>query len=211
MNTPNQDIRDKIILQALEDVAFEGWHWHIIEEAGVKAGYGEDMAFAVFPEKLEEALAHFSDWADRRMVQDLSTVDVKEMRVRDRIKTGVETRFKILEPYKEAVRAANAYWIIPPRKVQAMKLLWKTADKIWIWAGDEATDYNHYTKRILLSGVMMATTMVWLNDKSVSHQDTSSFLDRRINNVLTVGKGAGKILGPVFKKFKFMNKERVEI
>ena len=192
MNTRNQDIQDKIILAALDDVAFDGWHWHVIEAAGVKAGFNEDMAFAVFPEALEDAMAHFSDWADREMMKELANVNPDALRVRDRIKCGVEARLKILEPYKEAVRAASVYWLVPPHKIQATKLVWKTSDVIWTWAGDEATDYNHYTKRTLLSGVLTTTTMAWLNDKSVDHQDSKAFLERRISNVLKIGQGAGK-------------------
>ncbi len=81
------------------------------------------------------------------------------------------------------------------RKPAATKMVWYSADKIWEWAGDTATDYNRYTKRGLLSGVITATMLVWVHDKSEGYQKTSDFLDRRIDNVLVVGKLAGKILG----------------
>lgn len=197
MNTRNQEIQDKILLHALEDVAFEGWQWSVIEGAAVNAGYDEDMAIAVFPEKLSDVLAYFSNWADRQMLSALENQKPEDMPVRLRIKTAVLTRLKILEPHKEAVRAASIYWLIPPREIQATKLVWKTADAMWHWAGDTAQDYNHYTKRGLLSGVITATTLAWLNDTSEDHQETDAFLDRRIANVLSVGKVAGKILGPI--------------
>jgi ubiquinone biosynthesis protein COQ9 len=34
------------------------------------------------------------------------------------------------------------------------RLLWDSADSIWRWAGDTATDENHYSKRAILSGVL---------------------------------------------------------
>ncbi len=90
-------------------------------------------------------------------------------------------------------------------------MVWQTADVIWNWAGDEAEDYNHYTKRILLSGVITATTVRWLNDKSENHHETHEFLDRRINNVLKLGQGAGKILGPILGQFKNLKKKKAEV
>jgi hypothetical protein len=45
-----------------------------------------------------------------------------------------------------------------PRPAQNLslgaRLLWEAADAIWRWAGDTATDENHYTKRLILSGVI---------------------------------------------------------
>ena len=201
-------IRDKILLAALDDVIFDGWQWHVVEKAAETAGYSADMAFAVFPEKLPDVLKHFSDWADRQMLAVLENVDIDTMRIRDRIRLAVLERLTILEPYKEAVRSASSYWLSPVRKLEGAKVIWDTADKIWIWAGDEATDYNRYTKRGLLAGVITSTTIVWMNDKSANYQKTRDFLDNRIENVLMVGKAVGKILGHV-KSFKppFKRKE----
>jgi ubiquinone biosynthesis protein COQ9 len=36
-------------------------------------------------------------------------------------------------------------------------LLWESADALWRWAGDAATDENHYSKRAILSGVLAST------------------------------------------------------
>ena len=35
-----------------------------------------------------------------------------------------------------------------------LKLAWESADHLWRWAGDEATDWNHYSKRTILSGIL---------------------------------------------------------
>lgn len=197
MSDFNQEIKDKILLSALTDVPFDGWRWDVIQNAAVKCGLERDMAQAVFPDKIMDVLRHFSNWADRQMLDALVAVKPESLRVRDRIRMGVEKRLEVLVPYKESVRAASIYWLVPSRKVEAAKQIWKTADVIWNWAGDTAQDYNHYTKRGLLSGVIGATTMAWLNDKSPNHQDSLEFLDRRLDEVLKIGKFTGGILKPV--------------
>lgn len=195
MTKKNQDIQDQILLKALEDVPFDGWTWDVVEQAAEKAGFSADMAAAVFPDQLSGVLRHFSNWADRQMMQALSLVEYQDMRVRDKVKRGVEERIKVLEPHKEAVKAASAYWFRPFRKFEAGRLVWKTADKIWLWAGDEAKDYNHYTKRVLLSGVITSTMLAWMNDNSDNSQETLDFLDRRIDNVLGIGRIIGNLKG----------------
>jgi len=70
--------------------------------------------------------------------------------------------------------------------------VWRSADRFWAKAGDTATDYNRYTKRALLSGVIASTTLFWLTDNSEEHAASWAFLDSRIENVLAMGKRLGK-------------------
>jgi len=192
MNNDSFDKQEKILLAALEDVPFDGWSWSVVEDAAIKVGYDKAMAQAVFPEKLEDVLRFFSFWADQKMVEELEKIDTANMGVRERVETAVIKRFKVLEPYKESVRAKSVYWLSPFRKIAAAKIIWTTSDVIWEWAGDQATDYNRYTKRGLLSGVLVSTSVAWLNDTSDNHQETLAFLERRLDNVLKVGKFIGK-------------------
>ena len=54
-------------------------------------------------------------------------------------------------------------------------------------------DYNWYSKRILLSGVVNSTQLHLLQDKSPDYQDTWQFLERRLQDVGTMGMNIGKI------------------
>ena len=190
--TRNESIKDKILETALPDIPFDGWTAAVLERAAISAGYKKEMAVSVFPKGVHDALVHFSGWADRQMLESLKKTNPVSLKVRERIALGVRLRFEKLEPHREAERLAIAYWMRPFRKLEGVKLVWKTADAIWNWAGDTATDYNHYTKRGLLSGVVTATAFFWLNDQSMGCKDSWAFLERRIENVLSVGKIVGR-------------------
>lgn len=198
MKTSSTDqIRDRLLEQALPDIAFDGWVWPVAEAAAIACGYDKTMAKAVFPGGLPDFVAHLSDWADRQMLDSLTPVDVSDMRIRDKVHLGVMTRIEILAPWKEAMRRAVTYWSVPTRGLTAGRLLWRSADRIWVWAGDTATDYNRYTKRALLSGVISATTLAWLNnDDAGDLSEVEAFLDRRIENVMLVGKTIGRFKKP---------------
>ena len=79
-----------------------------------------------------------------------------------------------------------------PRHLALPKMVWRTADAIWREAGDTATDHNHYTKRLLLSGVITSTTLYWLNDDSPGQEKTWEFLDARIDGAMKLGRGLGQ-------------------
>lgn len=193
MKPANEPIKRAILETALPNVPFDGWTMTMLENAALSAGYSKAMVISVFPQGVRDVLIYLSIWADDRMLQVLKTANPISMRVRDRVALAVRTRFEILAPHKEAERLAIAYWMRPLRKWEAGKLVWKTADAIWQWAGDTATDYNRYTKRGLLSGVLTATTLFWLDDKSQDHTESWGFLDRRIDNVLSIGKIVGRL------------------
>jgi ubiquinone biosynthesis protein COQ9 len=193
-----QDIRDRILASLLPDLAFDGWTWDGAVKAAMTAGYDRHMATAVFPGGLGDVLDHFSGWADRQMLERLEKIDPEDLRVRDRVRIAVQKRIEVLAPWKEAVRLASRYWAVPYRAGHAGRLVWRTADCIWIWAGDTATDYNRLTKRTLLSGVLSSTMLVWLADREPGLERTHAFLDRRIENVMRLGQFIGKIKKPGF-------------
>lgn len=212
MMNDNQNIPDRILISLLPDVPFDGWTWDGVKKAAIGAGFDADMAQAVFPNRVSDVLKHFSDWADRQMLEHLQEIQTQDMRIRERIQIAVMTRMNVLYPYKEAVRAGAGFWMRPTQKMAGGKILWKSADKIWNWAGDDATDYNHYTKRALLSGVIATTMMAWLQDESGDLKETENFLARRIENVLMIGGSAGKVIGTIqkFMPFAYYSRQRKE-
>lgn len=187
------DLRDGLIRAALPHVPFDGWTWNTLEKAVVEAGHSVDMAVAMFPGGVGDALDAFADLADREMLAALKHLHPEDMRVRDRVQCAVMARFEFLQQYREAERLALGYWSLPHHASRAVRIVWRTADRIWDWAGDTATDYNRYTKRGLLSGVLGTTTLAWLNDDSNDMASTGAFLSRRIENVMQLGRFIGKI------------------
>lgn len=192
MNMNLNEIRDKIIESVLPSVAFDGWNMASLEDAARQSGLDSDVVHAVFPGGVSEAVGHFSDWADRRMLDALACENIEDLRIRDRIRCAVFARLGVLTPHKEAVKLAMSYWLLPARSGQAGRSIWSSADCIWNWAGDQSTDYNHYTKRGLLCGVLSSTTLAWLNDDSDDMAVTAEFLDRRIENVMKLGRFIGR-------------------
>ncbi len=193
--TKNIDkIREKLLLASLAHVPFDGWSEAALRVGAVDAGLSSAEALNAFPAGPTEALALFSDWADRQMLARLEKVELGAMKVREKVAAGVRLRLEVLAPHKEAVRRGLAVLALPVNASQGLKSVHRTVDAIWTMAGDRATDYNYYTKRLLLAGVLTSTTLYWLNDRSEGHQATWAFLERRIDEVLKVGGRLGKTM-----------------
>ncbi|MGH1397596.1 MAG: COQ9 family protein [Alphaproteobacteria bacterium] len=190
MNNQNlTQIRDDILTAALPDIAFDGWNWDTIERAAEQSDHNANTAF---PNKVIDALDHFADLADREMLNALEETPAETLRIRDRVQTALMARYTFLFEHQEAFRASLKFWLNPIRKPRAAKITWRTADAIWDWAGDTATDYNRYTKRGLLSGIIASSALVFVNDCDDSLPKTHDFIEKHIENVMKIGKFTAK-------------------
>lgn len=81
----------------------------------------------------------------------------------------------------------------PRNAPKALRQLAQVTDDIWHAAGDKSTDYNWYTKRGLLASVYTATELYMLTDYSPGYADTWEVLDRRLDDVMKLGKLMGQV------------------
>lgn len=187
--------KDAILTAMLPDVAFDGWTDATLRRGAVAAGFHPQEALAAFPGGPVEAACWFSDWADRQMQAALAATDMNGLKVRERVTLAVRRRLEILIPYREAVRRASSLLALPPQALRGPQLVYATVDAVWRAVGDASVDYNFYTKRLLLAGVVTSTTFYWLDDRSEGLVDSWAFLDRRIANVMSMGKAIGQVTG----------------
>ena len=129
---------------------------------------------------------HFAEYTDRRMLAALEGRDLGAMGVRERATAAVRARLELNAPHREAIRRLLSYLALPHNAGAAMRATYRTVDAIWHAAGDEATDFNFYTKRGLLAAVYGSTVLFWLADRSEGQADTWAFLDRRIADIMAV-------------------------
>lgn len=197
------DTKDLILDAALADAVFDGWTQGTIDRAAQRAGLTAFDAKRAFPGGVVDVLNYFSHRADARMLDELTTqYSLPTMKIRERIATSVMVRLRQQAPHRESIRRALAVYALPWHAADGVKNLYATVDAMWRAAGDTSTDYNYYTKRLLLSKVYTTTLYVWLDDATPDLADTEAFLRRRIDNVMQIEKlkakaidGFGKLEG----------------
>ena len=194
--------RRRILKAALGHAAFDGWAV-ALTRAVSDCGYDRSMAARAFPGGTAELIEFYMAESDREMLAALAELDLDELRIRERIARAVRTRLEAVAGQREAIRRALAFQMLPGQNARALRGLYRTVDAIWRACGDTATDFNFYTKRMLLAGVQTSTLLYWLGDRSEGHADTWSFLDRRIGDVMRIGKGIAqaKDVGGMLAKF----------
>ena len=180
------EIRPVLVAAMLPHVVFDGWTVAARVRGAADAGIDLDVAAVALPDAVSMVDA-YTAFADARLVAALG--DLSGVKVRERIRRAVATRLEHAEGEREAVRRALSIFTLNPRL--GARTLWRTVDTMWHAAGDTATDYNHYTKRAILSAVYSATLLVWLDHPG----DWAAFLDRRINGIMRFEKAKARLTG----------------
>tara|TARA_B100001123_G_scaffold345786_1_gene393820 strand:- start:3311 stop:3925 length:615 start_codon:yes stop_codon:yes gene_type:complete len=192
-----EKLRDELLLVALPHVVFDGWGLKALTAGAKSIGFQEGYPHALFTDPGRELVAHFSDWADRKMLEQLSKTSLTKLKVRDRISLSVRYRFEVISDYREAFRKSLIH--------SSPLLLYTTVDKIWRNTGDLSVDFNFYSKRVLLAAVISSSSFFWLTDTSENYSETWKFIDRRIEDVMLIPKlhtEMKKLLSPITKKLK---------
>ncbi len=195
-------LRDELLEAALPNVPFDGWGQKSLGYAAETVGVEPIAAESAFPGGALDMVAHFSDWADRRMTAAVADgagsqgADDQAADDASRFSAVLRARLEILQPHKDAVRRSLALLAMPTNAALSTRLLYRAVDAICHVAGGGQTDFTFYIRRGLIAGVAAGATLYWLNDKSDDNEDTWSFIERRMRSALAAERrlaGAGSL------------------
>ena len=181
--TPLETLRRRLALKVGEHAVFDGWTQKAVDSAAAELGIEPAQARLAFPKDAPHMIEAWIEGVDAAMTAHFKPKLVEAMRVSQRIRAMIWFRLETTGPAREAVRSALSILAMPQNVPLALHTGWRSADLMWRLAGDTATDYNHYSKRLILSGVYTATLLAWLDDQSEGWADTAAFLDRRLAGV----------------------------
>ena len=180
----------RILDAALPLAAESGWSGDLAARAGAAIGFSRGETELLLPHGSRDLAALLSRRHDRAALEGLASVDPAALKIRERIRTGVAARLDAALADEAAVRRCVGFLALPLNAPLALRLAWESADAIWRWAGDTATDENHYSKRAILAGVLTSTLAV---EMARGHEAALANLDARIQNVMDFEKWKARI------------------
>jgi ubiquinone biosynthesis protein COQ9 len=175
-----------------EAAVFDGWTEAAVAAAAEAEGVDPALARFAFDGGPMAMITAWIARIDADMAEALGQGQLSNLPIRERIRRLVQFRLDAQTGKEEALRRALAIMAMPQNVPAAARLGWSSADKMWRLAGDVATDYNHYTKRLTLGAIYAATLSVFASDTSEDHADARAFLDRRIDGVMKFEKAKAK-------------------
>lgn len=199
---PKPDWADRmeqtVLDAAIRRASATGWNARMVRAACEDSGLSPGDEELLFPNGARDLAALLSRRHDDRAMAALADLDPASLKIRERIARAVSARMEAGAADLEATRRCAAFLALPVNADLGLKLAWETADELWRWAGDTATDWNHYSKRAILSGILIpALIMRWFDGRDAAE----AFVARRIENVMAFEKWkAGKDFAAPLRK-----------
>lgn len=188
------DDRDMLLESALQFVGDKGWTDAALISGAQHIGLSP-AAIGLLPRGPAELVEYFEKKCNMELTSILqsSKADWQNMRTTQRVKEGLKMRLQMNVPHIETWAQALSIRAQPRNVPSALEQLAQITDDVWHAAGDKSTDYNWYTKRGLLASVYTATELYMLTDYSPGFADTWDVLDRRLQDVMTIGRVMGQM------------------
>jgi ubiquinone biosynthesis protein COQ9 len=191
---PYREPEASILASALDHVPVHGFTQDALTLGVRSAGYPDISTTALFPK------GAFSIVLYHLVTQRLALKDrvqfPTEMGVGRKVRALTLARLRanadpnILPQWQQGLGLMSLAENIPA----SLKELANLSDEIWFLAGDVSVDASWYTKRASLSAVYAAAEMFQTTDQSTEFRDTEAFLDRRLDEVRTVGGAVGNTI-----------------
>jgi ubiquinone biosynthesis protein COQ9 len=166
-----------------------GWNSALVSRAGREIGLSLGETELLMPNGGRDLAALLSRRHDALAMQALEGTDAKALKIRERIRAAVAARISAAMADEAAVRRMGGFLALPTNLPLALRLVWESADVIWRWAGDTATDENHYSKRAILSTILITTLGVRMQEGAEAE---AAHLSAAIDKVMAFEKWKAK-------------------
>lgn len=145
-----------------------------------------------FENKINSLIEQLNNLINQQMQKEL-TKEFYNLRVNEKVKFLVIKRLNIINKFFD--KNILLKLVLNQRSpFELSKMLFNISDEIWHLSGDKATDFNYYTKRLILMNIYVASFIYNLRDESDNQFKTNEFVETQIKLVLKFGKLKSKIM-----------------
>lgn len=179
--------RDYIIKVSIPFVLEHGWIDNAMAEAS--KSLGEDAHYwKLFFANILAAVDYFESMEDVRMLHVIEKYEKIEG-IRNKIGKALFERIANISGGLLMLARLEEFYTANITSLRqnlpnALKSTWRTSDVIWAFAGDKSTDFNHYTKRMLLSKVYISVIKECIKAQKEPSQEFKTHIEQYITTSL---------------------------
>ena len=188
--------RNKILLRLLKNITeyedFDDALLSTLSQLKINQDKFYDIKQDLLPKGLSSLMKELNLIINQTIDKEQKPSRFKNYKINEKIKYFVIRRLMVFQNLVDKRKFFKKI-LKPNLIVSSNKTLFKIADEIWFLAGDKSTDYNYYTKRIILMNIYAITFTFFVFDNSKDLERTKKFLDKEISAVLKFGNLKNKL------------------
>ena len=188
--------RNKILLRLLKNITeyedFDDALLSTLSQLKINQDKFYDIKQDLLPKGLSSLMKELNLIINQTIDKEQKPSRFKNYKINEKIKYFVIRRLMVFQNLVDKRKFFKKI-LKPNLIVSSNKTLFKIADEIWFLAGDKSTDYNYYTKRIILMNIYAITFSFFVFDNSKDLERTKKFIDKEISAVLKFGNLKNKL------------------
>ncbi len=188
MTFKSDNLKKKILLNAIGIAVFDGWSSKTLLEASLLSGVKSTDTKKLFPRGGLDLARYYHEYEDNVFLDSLRKIDFNNLSQFEKIELALFKRFEIISVNKEAFRRSMSLFALPFHQIEGLNLVFSTCDLIWVEIGDKSLEYDWYTKRIILVSIYLSSLLYLFGDDSSNNEHTFQYISRRLKEIKKLGK-----------------------
>ena len=183
-NNSNNKIKSIILQKLKKIVSDEGWSEKVLKQL-LQNGVEKSDLVTFFQYDYKELLKYSLEELNKSLEKEINKINIINYSLNKRIKKILMYRFNILNNDKEFYKKTFYHLLIPSNNKIMKSSLYKSVDTMWYLAGDNSTDFNFYTKRLILAVIYVNALFVLFNK---NFDEVESNIERNLKKISKIPK-----------------------
>ena len=189
--------RLKILNFAKTFVSKNGFTQKSLENISKKYGLDINETELLFPEGNNDLIKFALEQLNSELEEYCRKIDLIRLPTHKRIKKVLLSKVALMNKNKLFYRSIFLNLLIPKKNFSLSSQLYNSVDQIWFIAGDSSTDFNFYTKRLILSIIYSRVMLFFFNNNN--QEELENILDESLQRVSKIPEIKSKL--KIFREY----------
>lgn len=189
--------RQVVLRFAKEFVSENGLTKNCLENISKKYGLNTDETDLLFPQGNIDLIKFALEQLNNDLEVYCRQIDLIRLPIHKRIRKVLLSKISLMNKDKSFYRSIFLNLLIPKKNFSLSSQLYNSVDQLWFIAGDSSTDFNFYTKRLILSGIYSRVMLFFFNNNN--QEELENILDESLKRVSKIPEIKSKL--KIFKDF----------
>ena len=178
-------------------VSEKGLTKNSLENISKRYGLDINETEILFPEGNIDLIKFTLEQLNKELEEYCKKIDLRRLPGHKRIKKVLLSKIFLMNKNKLFYRNIFLNLLIPKKNCSLSSQLYNSVDQIWFIAGDSSTDFNFYTKRLILSGIYSRVILFFFNNNN--QEELENILDESLKRVSKIPEIKSKL--KIFKDY----------
>jgi len=189
--------RQVVLRFAKEFVSENGLTKNCLENISKKYGLNTDETDLLFPQGNIDLIKFALEQLNNDLEVYCRQIDLIRLPIHKRIREILLSKISLMNKDKPFYKSIFLNLLIPKKNFSLSSQLYNSVDQLWFIAGDSSTDFNFYTKRLILSGIYSRVMLFFFNNNN--QEELEKILDESLKRVSKIPEIKSKL--KIFKDF----------